>query len=124
MANLPRLHRRKKDVAPPTLITNDLPRKSTQSSTDLPPSPPRRPFQKLSPFRVFHRSSGKRARDSPPESLPHPPPAGPPPPPPPADCADGRPGSPRSLKMEAADDEAPRPARQYKMPAFLDLSDE
>lgn len=121
MANLPRFHRRKKDVAPPTLITNNLPRKSTQSSSELPVSSPRRSFQKFSPFRVFHRSSGKRARDSPPESSPHSPAAAPAPP---ADCTDGRPVSPVSLKMETASDEPQKPTKQYKMPSFLCLSDE
>ncbi|KAL2186239.1 phosphatases II [Thermothelomyces heterothallicus CBS 203.75] len=121
MASLPRFHRRKKDVAPPTLITSNLPGKSTPASADLPPSSPKRSFQKLSRFRVFHRSSGKRARDSPPASLPHSPAGAPVPP---ADYADGRPVSPPSLKMEAASDEVQKPAKQYKMPAFLDLSDE
>ncbi|KAL2194854.1 protein-tyrosine phosphatase-like protein [Corynascus similis CBS 632.67] len=122
MAHLPRFHRRKKDVTPPTLITSDLPGKATPSSSDIPPSSPRRSLQKLSPFRVFHRSSGKRARDSPPASLPHSPAGAPVLPP---GYADGRPVSPLSLKMEPTSDEAPqKTVKQPKMPAFLDLSDE
>ena len=120
MAHLPRF-RRKKDVAAPTLITSDLPRKTTPPPGDLPPGSPMRSFQKLSPFRVFQRSSGKRARDSPPASLPHSPAA---PPTLTLDCVDGRPVSPLSLKTDPASDEGQKPARPPKMPAFLDLSQE
>ncbi|KAH6847300.1 protein-tyrosine phosphatase-like protein [Chaetomium sp. MPI-CAGE-AT-0009] len=121
MAHLPRFHRRKKDVAAPTLITNNLPGKATPPPSDLPLGSPKRPFQKLSPFRVFQRSSGKRARDSPPASLPHSPAAAPLPA---GDCADGRPVSPMSLKTDPASDEGEKPAKPPKMPAFLDQSQE
>jgi hypothetical protein len=81
-----------------------------------------RQLQKLSPFRVFHRSSGKRARDSPPASLPHSP----------AEAhdvlaresADGRPVSPLSLKTDNEGDQGQKAARPPKMPAFLNLSDD
>ncbi|EAQ83239.1 hypothetical protein CHGG_09643 [Chaetomium globosum CBS 148.51] len=120
MAHLPRFHRRKKDGAAPTVMTNDLPGKTTPPPGDLPPGSPKRSFQKLSPFRVFQRSSAKRARDSPPASLPHSPaeaplPAG--------DYADGRPVSPMSLKTNPASDagaEADQLAKNAGM--SLDLS--
>ncbi len=123
MAQLPRFHRRKKEV--PTLITSDLPAgQTTTTATTTTPSPgslrsgsPMRSLRGLSPFRVFHRSSGKRARDSPPASLPHSPAAAPVLP---LDCADGRPVSPLSLKMDAAADE--HKAARPKIPAFLDQS--
>lgn len=122
MDHLQRFHRRRKDVAPPTLITNDLPgAKTTPPPADLPPQPPMRPFQKLSPFRVFHRSSGKRARDSPPASLPHSPAAVPVLA---AGCAGGRPVSPLSLKTDPAGDGAHKVAKAPKMPAFLDLTEQ
>ncbi len=125
MAQLPRFHRRKKEV--PTLITSDLPAGQTTTATtttlpagDLRSGSPMRSLRGLSPFRVFHRSSGKRARDSPPASLPHSPAAAPVLP---LDCADGRPVSPLSLKMDAAADEGQKAARP-KIPAFLDQSQE
>lgn len=121
MAHLPRFHRRKKDAAAPTLITNDLPGKTTPPPGDLPPGSPRRSFQKLSPFRVFQRSSAKRARDSPPASLPHSPAAAPLPA---GGYADGRPVSPMSLKTDPAGDEGQKPTKPPKMPAFLDQSRE
>ena len=86
-----------------------------------------RPVQKLSPFRVFSRSSSKRARDSPPASLPQSP----------ATAAaasmaaasvpghDGvadRPVSPLSLKMEDAN--TSQSGKAPKMPAYLDLSEQ
>lgn len=120
MAHLPRFHRRKKDVAAPTLITSDLPAKATPpSSSDPQSAASTRSLQRLSPFRVFHRSSGKRARDSPPASLPHSPAAasaaaG--------DCADDRPVSPLSLKTDPAGDEGQKAPRPPKMPAFLEQS--
>ncbi|KAL2117443.1 hypothetical protein VTJ04DRAFT_7103 [Mycothermus thermophilus] len=134
MSHLPRWNRRKKDVAAPTLITSDLPAKTlapttttTVTAAGVPASQtrgvsPMRSLQKLSPFRVFHRSSGKRARDSPPASLPHSPAA-------PAivlpDGADGRPVSPLSLRTDrASDDEGRGPEKQPKMPAFLQISEE
>lgn len=121
MDHLPRFHRRKKDVATPTLITSDLSGKTTSPAPDLQPGPPMRPFQKLSPFRVFHRSSGKRARDSPPASLPHSPAAAPVLP---TDTPDGRPVSPLSLKTDPAGDEGQKPANPPKMPAFLEQSEQ
>ncbi|KAH6623527.1 protein-tyrosine phosphatase-like protein [Chaetomium tenue] len=121
MAHLPRFHRRKKDGAAPTVMTNDLPGKTTPPPGDLPPGSPKRSFQKLSPFRVFQRSSAKRARDSPPASLPHSPAAAPLPA---GDYADGRPVSPMSLKTNPASDEVQKPINPPKMPAFLDLSRE
>jgi hypothetical protein len=78
-----------------------------------------RSFQKLSPFRVFHRSSSKRARDSPPASLPHSPAAGPVVG---GDGADGRPVSPLSLKTGQAGDESQHVSGRRKMPAFLEQS--
>ncbi|GAB1317542.1 Tyrosine-protein phosphatase 2 [Madurella fahalii] len=120
MDHLPRFHRRRKDVAAPPLITSDLSAKMTSPPGDPHSVSPMRPFQKLSPFRVFHRSSGKRARDSPPASLPHSPAEAP------AlarDSADGRPVSPLSLKTDSAGEERQTTARPPKMPAFLDLSD-
>ena len=122
MDHLQRFHRRRKDVAPPTLITNDLSGgKTTPPPGDLHPPSPMRPFQKLSPFRVFHRSSGKRARDSPPASLPHSPAAVPVLA---SDCADGRPVSPLSLKTDPASDEAVKVAKSAKIPAFLDQTEQ
>ncbi|KAK0721495.1 protein-tyrosine phosphatase-like protein [Apiosordaria backusii] len=125
MAHLPRF-RRKKDVPlGPPLITNGLPGQGSNTSAslnsaslnsasdpngkitpppgDLPlpvPESPLRPFGgKLSPFsRVFHRSQ-KRARDSPPASLPHSPLAAAAPV---SSLADGRPVSPLSLKMDTS----------------------
>ncbi len=130
MAHLPRFHRRKKEGAPPTLITSDLQGKTTTPAAATTPPPgdlaapsgsPMRSLRGLSPFRVFHRASGKRARDSPPASLPHSPATlpvlGP---------DDGRPVSPLSLKMDAAGEEGNKSAQQlqlqqaHKMPAFLD----
>ncbi|KAK4098695.1 phosphatases II [Parathielavia hyrcaniae] len=116
MAHLPRFHRRKKDVAAPTLITSDLPGRSAPSQANSRSSSPARSFHKLSPFRVFHRSSGKRARDSPPASLPHSPAGAPVVA---ADCADGRPVSPLSLKTDSAGDDRQKRAIPPKMPAFL-----
>ncbi|KAK3901067.1 tyrosine-protein phosphatase [Staphylotrichum tortipilum] len=135
MAHLPRFHRRKKEVAPPTLITSDLQGKATTPATTstttpppgdlLPSGSPMRSLRGLSPFRVFQRASGKRARDSPPASLPHSPASLPVLAP---DCADGRPVSPLSLKMDPAGDDAHKPAqlpqKPHKMPAFLDQTQE
>ncbi|KAK4179347.1 hypothetical protein QBC36DRAFT_287623, partial [Triangularia setosa] len=118
MAHLPRFRRAKKELpASPPLITNGLPGPSASTSNnsadpnskitpppgDLPlpvPESPLRPFGgKLSPFtRVFHRSQ-KRARDSPPASLPHSPLAAAVPI---SSLADGRPVSPLSLKMDTS----------------------
>ncbi|KAL1836249.1 hypothetical protein VTJ49DRAFT_5396 [Mycothermus thermophilus] len=133
MAHLPRFHRRKKDAATPTLITSDLPGKTlaptttttvTASAVTTQPraASPMRSLQKLSPFRVFQRTSGKRARDSPPASMPHSPAAAPsmvl------ADGTDGRPVSPLSLKTDrASDDEGRNSEKQPKMPSFLQLSE-
>ncbi|KAK3941346.1 tyrosine-protein phosphatase 1 [Diplogelasinospora grovesii] len=129
MDHFPRF-RRKKDVATPTIITNpaklDL---SARKATTPPPGDlqpgavpaPMRPIQKLSPFRVFHRSSGKRARDSPPASLPHSPTAAP------VLANDGsaeRPISPLSPTTDDTASEAGSRAhkRPPKIPAFLELS--
>jgi hypothetical protein len=123
MAQLPRFHRRKKEVAAPTLITSDLPRGKTTTPPpgDLPSGSPMRSLRGLSPFRVFHRTSGKRARDSPPASLPHSPAAAPVL----LGDADGRPVSPLSLKLDSASDEGQKAAaRPPKIPAFLELSDQ
>ncbi|KAK4192185.1 protein-tyrosine phosphatase-like protein [Podospora australis] len=124
MAHLPRFRRRKEVLGPP-LITNDLagagkttPPPGELPAGDLPhPESPMRPFRKLSPFRVFNRSSAKRARDSPPASLPHSP----------AQAAatlregvDGRPVSPLSLRMDTGSDRARGPP---KMPAFLESTE-
>ena len=128
MAQLPRFHRRKKEVAAPTLITSDLPGGQTTTTTTISTTPPpgdlrsgspMRSLRGLSPFRVFHRSSGKRARDSPPASLPHSPAAAPVLT---LDCADGRPVSPLSLRTDFAGDEGHKAARPPKIPAFLDQS--
>jgi hypothetical protein len=119
MAHLPRFHRRKKDVAAPTLITSDLPDKSAPAQGGQRSGSPARSFQKLSPFRVFHRSSGKRARDSPPASLPHSPAAASVLP---GDGADGRPVSPLSLKTDPASEDGLKRTKAPKMPAFLDQS--
>ncbi|KAK4124478.1 phosphatases II [Parathielavia appendiculata] len=116
MAHLPRFHRRKKDVAAPTLITSDLPGRSAPAQGDSRSSSPARSFQKLSPFRVFHRSSGKRARDSPPASLPHSPAAAPVVA---GESADGRPVSPLSLRSDSAGDDGQKRTKPAKMPAFL-----
>ncbi|KAL2131013.1 hypothetical protein VTI74DRAFT_5672 [Chaetomium olivicolor] len=118
MDRLHRFHRRKKNVPAPTLITNDLPRKQTPQSEQQ-AEPPMRSLRGLSPFRRFHRSSGKRARDSPPASLPHSPAealalAG--------DGADGRPVSPLSLKTDPPSDEGQKLRKPPKMPAFLEQS--
>ncbi|KAK5661737.1 hypothetical protein OQA88_9837 [Cercophora sp. LCS_1] len=122
MDHFPRF-RRKKDVPAPTIITSRDgadPGKTTPPPGDLLVAPPARPVQKLSPFRVFHRSSGKRARDSPPASLPHSPAAA-------AVLAPDsvvgeRPVSPLSLKADPAGNEESKLARPPKIPAFLDLS--
>ena len=122
MDHLPRFHRRKKDVAAPTLITSDLSGKTTPPQPDVLPSSPMRPFQKkLNPLRVFHRSSGKRARDSPPASLPHSPAAVPVLA---VDGADDRPVSPLSLKMDLGGDDGRKQARPLRIPAFLDQTEQ
>jgi hypothetical protein len=118
MAHLPRFHRRKKNVTAPTLITNDLPEKTTPSPSDPQSGSSARSFQKLSPFRVFHRSSGKRARDSPPASHPHSPAAAP------VLAGDARPVSPLSLKTDHASDDHRKVVKPQKMPAFLDQTEE
>lgn len=125
MEHFPRF-RRKKDIAPPPLITPnniDTMRQTTPPPSDLhpvvPPIAPIRTVQKLSPFNLFHRSSGKRARDSPPASLPHSPAAAavfsP-------DSIAGRPVSPLSLKTDATGGRDDHAARPPKIPAFLELS--
>jgi len=109
-------------VPSPTIITNGaaLPSKTTTPpSGDLQPVPAARPVQKLSPFRVFHRSSGKRARDSPPASLPHSPAAAAVLAP---DSGGDRPMSPLSLKTDPAREDDPTAPRTLKIPSFLDLS--
>ncbi|KAK4166571.1 protein-tyrosine phosphatase-like protein [Cladorrhinum sp. PSN259] len=143
MAHLPRpFHRRKKDAAGPTLITNDLAGsaaagagKITPPPGDLVQPPPESPMrqgtlQKLSPFRVFARSSAKRARDSPPASLPHSPAAAVAPV---RESVDGRPVSPLSLKADAMAENGQQQNHQQiqkpgsnkaKRPAFLDLSEQ
>ncbi|KAM7183729.1 tyrosine-protein phosphatase 1 [Naviculisporaceae sp. PSN 640] len=126
MDHFPRF-RRKKDVAPPpTLITpNDIDavRKTTPPPGDHHPAPQpaasMRASQKLSPFRVFQRSSGKRARDSPPASLPHSPATAPAFTP---DSIAGRPVSPLSLKTEHLGGQYGDGGRPPKIPAFLELS--
>ncbi|KAK3321572.1 protein-tyrosine phosphatase-like protein, partial [Apodospora peruviana] len=136
MEHFPRFRRKKDLVAPPTLITpaNDNTTDATARTTT--PSPGEvqpatataapaammRPVQKLSPFRVFHRSSGKRARDSPPASLPHSPTA--------AAVLDpdsaiaDRPVSPMSFKTDATGDhqQEQEAGRAPKIPTFLELS--
>lgn len=126
MEHLARFHRRRKDNSTtPTIITSDIdisdnatPAVPPATQTDVPPVPPMRTLQKLSPFRVFQRSSGKRARDSPPASLPHSPAAAPV-----AvnGAADGRPVSPLSLQAETAGNDEARPLAPPKMPKFLDV---
>ncbi|KAK4445016.1 protein-tyrosine phosphatase-like protein [Podospora aff. communis PSN243] len=120
MDHFPRF-RRRKDVPSPTIITAALPNKTTTTppSGDLQPAAPARPVQKLSPFRVFHRSSGKRARDSPPASLPHSPAAAAVPGP---DGGIDRPVSPLSLRTDPAREDDAKAARALKIPAFLELS--
>ncbi|KAK4227637.1 protein-tyrosine phosphatase-like protein [Podospora fimiseda] len=155
--------RRKKDAAAgPPLITNDLVASGTGAAgktkpttlspivgvggdfaqqPQAPESPARQgTLQKLSPFRVFARSSAKRARDSPPASLPHSPAAVAPVK---DSSVDGRPVSPLSLKATEAmssnqdrngvhnqhfaqDNQAQKPGRglKPKRPAFLDLSEQ
>ncbi|KAK3985897.1 protein-tyrosine phosphatase-like protein [Cladorrhinum sp. PSN332] len=150
MAHLPRpFHRRKKDAAAgPPLITNDLAGSGTAAGKTTPPPPvgrdlaqqPQAPespmrqgtLQKLSPFRVFARSSAKRARDSPPASLPHSPAAAVVPV---RESVDGRPVSPLSLKaadamnesaqqQHAAQTPIQKTGLKPKRPAFLDLSEQ
>ncbi|KAK4143019.1 tyrosine-protein phosphatase 1 [Dichotomopilus funicola] len=124
MEHLGRFHRRKKDSSTtPTIITSNIPDNTTpavppSTQTDVPSAPPMRTLQKLSPFRVFQRSSGKRARDSPPASLPHSPAAAPV-----AGngAADGRPVSPLSLQAETAGNDEARSLAPPKMPKFLDV---
>ncbi|KAM7221869.1 tyrosine-protein phosphatase 1 [Rhypophila decipiens] len=125
MDHFPRF-RRKKDIAPPTLVTpNDIDavRKTTPPPGDLhpvsQPAAPMRSVQKLSPFRVFQRSSGKRARDSPPASLPHSPATAAAFTP---DSIAGRPVSPLSLKTEHLEGQYGDGGRPPKIPAFLELS--
>ncbi|KAJ4293000.1 tyrosine protein phosphatase 1 [Collariella sp. IMI 366227] len=120
MDRLQRFHRRKKDLPSPTIITNDLPTKTTpQGDRPTTDSPMRSSLRGLSPFRRFHRSSGKRARDSPPASLPHSPAVAPGPT---VDGADGRPVSPLSLKMDHSEGQKLSPRKRVKMPAFLEQS--
>ena len=156
MAHVPRWPRRKKDVAPPTLITTDLSGNNNNSSPSsnklaaavaapaesqpaAAPAPVPSPGQVRSSLHklkgVFHRSA-KRARDSPPASLPHSPAAAP------VSVATGngngnsnggnsngnlnvnvseiRPVSPLSLKTDAAST-MEKATKTPKMPAFLDL---
>lgn len=122
MDHFPRF-RRKKDVPSPTIITSgngtDLSSKATPPAGDLPSVSPLRPVQKLSPFRVFHRTSGKRARDSPPASLPQSPAAAAVLTP---DAVVERPVSPLSLKTDLKGEDVHKPTRPPKIPSFLDLS--
>ena len=122
MDHFPRF-RRKKDVPTPTIITTQngthLSSKTTPPPGDLQSVPSVRQTQKLSPFRVFHRSSAKRARDSPPASLPHSPVVAAVPAP---ESLVDRPVSPLSLKMDLVGDDEASDARPPKIPAFLDLS--
>ncbi|KAK3385015.1 protein-tyrosine phosphatase-like protein [Podospora didyma] len=128
MDHFPRF-RRKKVVAVPTIITPAT--KAALTGTATPPADPQpatvarpvltRPAQKLSPFRVFHRTSGKRARDSPPASLPHSPVAAAALAP---DSATERPVSPLSLKIETSSDGETKAGRGFNIPAFLDLSEQ
>ncbi|KAK3689588.1 protein-tyrosine phosphatase-like protein [Podospora appendiculata] len=126
MEHFPRFRRKQKDVATPTIITPansaSFPMKTTPPPGEPQPLPPTRPAQKLSPFRVFHRSSSKRARDSPPASLPHSPAAAaavlaP-------DSIADRPVSPLSLKIDAMGGPQHEAGRPPKIPAFLDLSEQ
>lgn len=122
MDHFPRL-RRKKDVPSPTIITpnsgTNIASKVASPLGDPQPVPSPRPLQKLSPFRVFHRSSGKRARDSPPASLPHSPAAAAVLAP---DAAVDRPVSPLSLKTDPSGEDEQKHTRPPKIPSFLDLS--
>ncbi|KAK1753098.1 protein-tyrosine phosphatase-like protein [Echria macrotheca] len=123
MSHFPRF-RRKKDVPSPTIITPPRPGiiisdKTTAAPADTSSITTNLQVQKLSPFRVFHRSSGKRARDSPPASLPHSPAAAAVLAP---DSALDRPVSPLSLKTDPSGDDEHRHARPPKIPFFLDLS--
>jgi len=122
MEHFPRF-RRRKDVPSPTIITSTigstLSSRTTPPPGDLPTATQVRPVQKLSPFRVFHRSSGKRTRDSPPASLPHSPAAAAVPGP---DSNGDRPVSPLSLKTDPTTEDEPQSARPPKIPSFLDLS--
>ncbi|KAK0649411.1 protein-tyrosine phosphatase-like protein [Cercophora newfieldiana] len=122
----PRFRRKKDGPAAPPIDTASIANKATAPTTttippsdELKPPAPARPMQKLSPFRVFHRSSGKRARDSPPASLPHSPAAAAVPGP---DGGVGRPVSPLSLKTDLARTDDAKSARPPKIPSFLDLS--
>lgn len=122
MDHFPRF-RRKKDVPSPTIITSgngaDFSGKTTSPASDHPSIAPIRPVQKLSPFRVFHRSSGKRARDSPPASLPQSPTATAVLTP---DAVVERPVSPLSIKTDPKGEDIKKPTRSPKIPSFLDLS--
>ncbi|KAK3317825.1 protein-tyrosine phosphatase-like protein [Cercophora scortea] len=127
MEHFPRFRRKQKDVATPTIITPansaSFPTKTTPPPGEPQPPPPTRPGQKLSPFRVFHRSSSKRARDSPPASLPHSPAAAAAVLAPDSSITD-RPVSPLSLKTEAMGGPQHGAGRPPKIPAFLDLSEQ
>ncbi|KAK3376732.1 protein-tyrosine phosphatase-like protein [Lasiosphaeria ovina] len=124
MDHFPRF-RRKKDVAIPAIITPstraDLTSKATPSPSDPQPPSPMRTARKLSPFRVFHRSSGKRARDSPPASLPHSPAAAAVLAP---DSATDRPVSPFSLRIDTTGEGESVAGNPQKIPAFLDLTEQ
>ncbi|KAK0625247.1 protein-tyrosine phosphatase-like protein [Bombardia bombarda] len=126
MDHFPRF-RRKKDLATPTIITPGNGAETAGNTTPPPGEPqpvvPARPSQKLSPFRVFHRS-GKRSRDSPPASLPRPPVAA-------AVSASeavaNHPVSPLSIRTDAVSEHAvgeheSKTKRPPKIPAFLELT--
>ncbi|KAK0749916.1 protein-tyrosine phosphatase-like protein [Schizothecium vesticola] len=116
MDRLPRFRRKQPTIITPTSIEG----KTTPPPGDLQVLPPSRPSHKLGPFRSLIRSSAKRARDSPPASLPHSPAH--------AACLApenliGRPVSPMSLKMDYSDQSGRAPTASFPIPAFLELTE-
>ncbi|KAH8903238.1 phosphatases II [Coniochaeta sp. PMI_546] len=146
--HIQRFRRSKKDHSTPVVLqpptsnvtssaSSSSPHTSTTTSTSTRPAAPpgtppsntlslpvsSKPPRKLSPFRGFHlRPSHKRARDSPPASLPHSPTA-----------SLERPRTAHAYTapdggdslgtMDGAGDEGQRRKKRVKMPRFLELSD-
>lgn len=117
MDRLPRFRRKQPTIVTPTNIEG----KTTPPPGDLQVLPPTRPSHKLvGPFRSLIRSSAKRARDSPPASLPHSPAT--------TACLApesliDRPVSPMSLKMDPSDQSDRASTSSFRIPAFLELTE-
>ncbi|KAK1829391.1 tyrosine-protein phosphatase 1 [Podospora conica] len=116
MDRLPRFRRTKPTIVTPTSIEG----KTTPPPGDLHVVPPSRPSHRLGPLRSLIRSSAKRARSSPPASLPHSPAItaclAP-------DSIIDRPVSPMSLKMDPSDQSDRASTASFRIPAFLELTE-